>query len=86
MNEVMERIFRYVVGYKATHDGCSPSFEEIMDGVEGVSSTSAVSYNLDKLEETGRIKMVEGRNRSIQVVGGQWTYKENEHDNVHDHS
>ena len=74
MNKIAERIFQYVCRYKATHDGCSPSFEEIMDGVEGVSSTSAVSYNLDKLEGAGRIRMAEGQNRSIQVVGGRWEY------------
>ncbi|MBU0778412.1 hypothetical protein KKF82_09160 [Patescibacteria group bacterium] len=84
MNEVMERIFRYVVDYKAEHGGCSPSFEEIMDGVEGVSSTSAVSYNLDKLEGAGRIRMAEGQNRSIQVVGGRWIYEEDGHGKVYD--
>jgi len=74
MSEIAERIFRYVLDYKAEHDGCSPSFEEIMNAVDGVSSTSAVSYNLDKLEEAGRIVMAEGRNRSIQVVGGRWRH------------
>ena len=85
MNEVAERIFQYVVSYKAEHGGCSPSFEEIMNGVEGLSSTSAVSYNLDKLEETGRIRMAEGQNRSIQVVGGRWAYEEDGDGDIQDH-
>jgi SOS-response transcriptional repressor LexA len=85
VNEAAERIFWYVVRYKLEHDGCSPSFEEIAGAVGGVSSTSAVSYNLDKLEEAGRLRMASGRNRSIQVVGGRWVYREDGNGDVPNH-
>jgi len=72
---MLEQVFEFIVDYKRSHDGCAPSFEEIMDGVEGLSSTSVVSYWLDKLEADERIEMTAGQNRSIRVSDGRWEYE-----------
>lgn len=43
------------------------SFEEIAEGV-GISSTSVVSYHLDKLEKAGKIQRDKNKFRHIQIV------------------
>lgn len=47
------KVFDFILAYKTTYDGLSPSYQQIMEAC-GLSSKSAVSYN--RLEEDGRIK------------------------------
>ena len=68
-NEVLE----FIKDYKKDNDGNSPSIRDIQYGV-GISSTSVVSYYLDNLVERELITRLENDSRSIQVVGGSWTY------------
>ena len=67
-----ERVFAFIAGYKAEHDGISPSYREIAEGCElaGISSVVCV---LNRLADAGRIDRVDGSNRSIVVVGGRWS-------------
>ena len=60
--------YRYIMAYKAKHDGNSPSIRQICDGI-GVASTNTVSLYLDKLIEAGKITKQRG---NISVVGGKW--------------
>ncbi len=63
------KVFDFILAYKTTFDGLSPSYQEIMDGCN-LSSKSVVAYNLDRLEEDGRIKR--RGTRGITVPGGRW--------------
>jgi len=68
------KILQYIIDYKRTHDGNSPTVREIMDA-NGVSSSSAMHYILLEMEDSGMIRFGSAfESRSIQVVGGQWTY------------
>jgi SOS-response transcriptional repressor LexA len=69
MSELEKIILAYIKGYKRMHDGNSPSFREIMKSCN-MSSTSHVSYCLERLEEAGEIQ-VKGQ-RFIVVAGGYW--------------
>lgn len=69
------RIFNFIVAYKEQHDGNSPSSREIMDGTR-VTSTSVVHYHLGVLERDGKIIQNRRTSRSIEIVGGTWTFKE----------
>lgn len=78
----VERVYDFIVAYKKSHDGNSPTFREIMEDCE-VLSTSTVVYYLDKLGKRGLIRRPEPRIGSryatmIEVVGGQWTKTEKE--------
>jgi len=67
------KVYQYIVDFKSKHDGCSPSIRQIGRDL-GITSTSAVSYNLDKLAEMGVIKITQlGESRMIGVKGGTWT-------------
>lgn len=67
-------IYAWIVEYKRTNDGNSPSLDEIMDAFN-VSSKSVASYLLKRLENAGLIRLPLGKkqSRSIVVEGGQWT-------------
>jgi hypothetical protein len=71
----LDFIFRFIVNYKREHDGNAPSYDEIMAACE-ISSKSMMSYYLNKLAKEGRIKFgAKNSNRTIQVVGGHWTWQ-----------
>jgi SOS-response transcriptional repressor LexA len=74
-NAVRTRIFDFIVAYKKEHDGNSPTSREIMDATY-VSSTSVVHYHLYVLERDGKIIQNRRTSRSIEIVGGTWTFKE----------
>jgi SOS-response transcriptional repressor LexA len=67
-------VFDWLVQYKSGHDGNSPSRREIADGV-GIPSTSTVQYYLDRLAAKGWIDYVLEHSRSIEIVGGRWSYE-----------
>lgn len=69
------QILQFIIGYKRAHDGNSPTLREIMQA-NNISSSSAMQNILIQLERQGVIIYNNnlGENRSIQVVGGQWTF------------
>lgn len=62
-------MYSFIVNYKMSHDGNSPSVREIMDAV-GYKSSSAVFYRLKSLEKSGLIRAGKDRNRSVEIVRG----------------
>ncbi len=68
-NDTTDRVLSYIVDYKQTHDGNSPTLEEIACGV-GLSrnSKSVIWYHVKKLSTEGRV-VVRGV-RQIEVVHG----------------
>jgi SOS-response transcriptional repressor LexA len=65
------KIFRFIVEYKIAHDGCAPSYLEIVEKLH-VGSKSTVHYHLRRLAQLGMINFVPGyrRNRTIEIAGG----------------
>lgn len=76
LSERQADVLQFIIQYKRAHDGCSPSVREIMEGCY-FSSTSAVFYQLERLENSGRImRLAEPRlSRGIMVMGGEWKFK-----------
>jgi SOS-response transcriptional repressor LexA len=73
---MVEHVYDFIVSYKKSHDGNSPTIREIGEAC-GISSTSVVSYWLHRLESRGLIRRPEPTigNRfatKIEVVGGKW--------------
>lgn len=66
-------VFQFIVTYKRSHDGNSPTLREIGDTF-GLHSTSYIDYILKKLERNGLIELSRVRARQIVVVGGVWNY------------
>ena len=59
--------FKFIEKYIADHDGISPAFSEILDGV-GFGSKSEVHRVLDTLMERGFIFKEFGKPRSIRIL------------------
>lgn len=69
------QIYRFIVDYKAQHDGNSPTIRQIQRAC-GVNSTSVVVSLLDNLELQGLIRRPRNgtdKSRNIEVVGGAWS-------------
>ena len=73
--DIQDRVFDFIVKFKADNDGVSPSYREIMEACD-ISSFSHVKYLLGKLAAGGRISLGDGKSRTIYVTGGQWQYEE----------
>ena len=69
------RVLEYIIEYKTEHDGNSPSMREICAATL-LASTSTVNYHLTQLIKMGRIRTfaLDKQSRSIEVVGGKWSY------------
>lgn len=67
------RMLSYIIDYKRAHNGNSPSYREIGNACS-ISSTSEVKRILSLLEKARLIKVSWKSRRSIEVVGGRWTY------------
>jgi SOS-response transcriptional repressor LexA len=67
-------LLKFIVQYKKSHDGNSPTYQEMIDAL-GISSKSVVKYMLVNLQRAGRIRLAFDTSRSIEVVGGKWIYK-----------
>ncbi len=70
------RVYDCILLYKNRHDGCSPSMREIAR-LARVSSTSMVSFYIDRLESMRLIRRSDDdegfpRACSIEVVGAKW--------------
>lgn len=76
LNDAMvDKVFMYLIEYKRTHDGCAPSTREIAEACS-ISTTSMVRYYLKLLVKDGRIRIAGSfkASRTIEVVGGSWSY------------
>lgn len=72
-----ERIYQFVLEYKAAHDGNSPTVREIASGC-GLKSLSSVFGHLHNLCKLGQIQIDDTGSRNIKVVGGRWVGPESE--------
>jgi hypothetical protein len=73
-----EQIFAWIVAYKRSHDGNSPTLRELMSGCD-LSSLSVTYDCLRRLTAVGLIDRqaspgTRGRSRQIVIVGGRWSY------------
>jgi len=80
LGDTAGRVLDFIIGYKAAHDGNSPSVREIGEGC-GISSTSVVRYHLNTLvlEQLIHIPTSDSGVRlaaRIEIPGGKWTHKE----------
>lgn len=66
------KVFEYVLHYKRSHDGNSPSIREICAGCH-LRSTSIGFYHLRCLQRAGLIKRQANTARNIWVVGEHWS-------------
>lgn len=64
-------IYACIVSYKLGHDGCAPTFREIVE--QTGNSLTNVSHHLRKMRLAGLIEFIDGQERSIRVVGGHWS-------------
>jgi hypothetical protein len=73
-----QQVYEFIIEFKSTHDGNSPSVREISDAC-GISSVSVTCYYLGKLTDAGMIAIEKGKGRGtgkrnlIEVIGGTWT-------------
>jgi len=72
---VLYEILAYIIQFKMDNDGLAPSVRELMSAC-GLSTISAVTYNLARLEEAGLIERKFNTPRCIVVVGGEWRMSE----------
>ena len=72
LNDTDIEIFKFIIRFKRTHNGNSPSIREIAEGTH-ISSKSHAHYILRKLEEAGYLKMGNDQtSRGIQIPGTEW--------------
>jgi SOS-response transcriptional repressor LexA len=67
-----DRVYAFLVAYKLSHNGNSPSVREIMAGCE-LPNPNEVTRVLRKLEKDGRISRAMPSHCQITVIGGSWT-------------
>ena len=76
LNETDIEVYKFIIRFKQSHNGNSPSMLEIEKGT-CASSRSHVHYVLKKLEDAGYLKMGENqRSRGIQIPGTEWVKTE----------
>jgi hypothetical protein len=80
---VCDQVYRFLVSYKESHDGNSPTMREIIEGA-GVSSTSMVAFYLDKLEAENLIcRPIPATGKrmtaNIEILGGKWILEGGSH-------
>lgn len=63
----MAEALRFLVAYQATHDGVSPTFDEIATALNLVSK-SGVARLIRGLEDRGRVRRAPGLARAITVL------------------
>lgn len=67
---VRDQIYDFLVHYKETHNGNSPSLREIAEACNIV--ISGVHYHLTRLEIDNRIQRRGKYSRTIEIVGTAW--------------
>lgn len=73
LDQTEKAVFYFILKYKEEHDGNSPALRDIVE-YTSVKSTSHAVNVLDRLMRKGRLEVVEGIARGIEVVGGKWRY------------
>lgn len=74
-NPKEDKVFKFILKYKESHDGNSPTIREICKACK-ISSTSVVDYYLEKLQSRKLIQRDSFQSRNINVVGGSWSYNQ----------
>lgn len=72
LTDVDIEVFGFIVSYKKTHNGNSPSLRDIVDNTRS-ASTSTAYHSIRKLELAGYLKMDNNKARNITIRGGVWT-------------
>jgi SOS-response transcriptional repressor LexA len=76
LSPTKQKVYDFILGFKAEHDGCAPSMIEIAKAC-GLKSTSTARYHLGGLESLELIRCNYGKGKSksrmIEIVGAQWT-------------
>lgn len=69
-----EAVRRFLYEYMEAHDGMSPTYDEIMEGV-GLRSKSGIAWHLHNLEDQGVIELrgKGTKSRHIHIVGAVYT-------------
>lgn len=65
-----DRVFAFLVQYKQSHDGGTPSMREVADAC--CLSVSTVHYHIGGLRLENRICVSGKSRRNIEIVGGSW--------------
>ena len=65
-------VYNIIVDYKLEHNGNSPSFSQIIELCEGVTSKSTLSNIIGELERDGRIISPTNLSKALIVVGGKF--------------
>lgn len=63
-------LFEFIISYKESHDGNTPTYREMCQGI-GVSSTNTIFQYIKKMEKEGLILVVDGK---LCLPGGKWNY------------
>lgn len=72
LNETDIEVYKFIIRFKQSHNGNSPSILEMVDGTH-ISSKSHAHYILRKLEDAGYLTMGNGqKSRGIQIPGTEW--------------
>ena len=61
-------VYTFIVGYKQHHDGNSPTYRTIMDGLD-YKSVYSIQYYVEMLEKAGMLQKIDGH----LCIGGKWT-------------
>jgi len=70
-----QRIFKFIIEYRKSHNGDSPTLREICVGAN-VSSTSVVAYYLDRFEYYGLVKLNgQLKMRNIHIPNSAWYFE-----------
>jgi hypothetical protein len=63
-------LFEFIISYKESHDGNSPTYREMCAGI-GVSSTNSIFQYIRKMEKHGLIEVIDGK---LCLTEGLWKY------------
>lgn len=72
-----DQIFDFIVQYKQTHDGNSPTTREIADACY-LSSLTTVRHHLMNLELENRLRIADEGHYQFEIVGSHWEYETSE--------
>lgn len=67
LTPTQDKLHRFLCAYQERRTGCSPSFEEMRDGM-GVKSKGNIHRLLQALEERGIIRRLRARARAIEIL------------------
>jgi SOS-response transcriptional repressor LexA len=81
MDQKTKLLYDFIIKYKRENDGNSPGREEMATAM-GLRSKSGVGEHLDKLEAMKLITRPKGVARTVSVVAGNWSVKEDREPDV----